>query len=138
MRYLGRVSLGAVVVLVTAMRHGISAPRAWRLHALLGVSLRTLERWRTWWREAFVRGPFWESARGRFAPPVDVGRLPASLAERFAVDDEAARLVARVRLTRAGGRAHSPPADMTRRPIMAAPGVPLLDTQAPSRFSCFV
>ena len=94
-RFLGRrVYLSAVVVLVAAMRQGISPARATRLHDLLGVSLRTLKRWRTWWREVFVRGPFWKRARGRFAPPVDGGRLPASLLERFAGDDEATRLVA--------------------------------------------
>jgi len=94
-RFLGRrVYLGAVVVLTTAMRHGVSPARATRLHDLLGVSLRTLKRWRRWWREAFVRGPFWKRARGRFAPPVDVGRLPASLLERFAGADEATRVVA--------------------------------------------
>lgn len=94
-RFLGRrVYLGVVVVLVAAMRHGISPARATRLRDLLGVSLRTLKRWRTWWRETFVRGAFWQRARGRFVPPVDVGRLPASLLERFAGDDEATRQVA--------------------------------------------
>ncbi len=84
-RYLGRrVYLGAVVVLVTAMLGGITAIRAAQLRAWLGVSVRTLKRWRAWWRETFVASAFWRGARGRFMPPVASETLPASLLERFA------------------------------------------------------
>jgi hypothetical protein len=87
-RYLGRrVYLGAVVVLVTAMTGGITATRAARLREWLGVSVRTLKRWRTWWRETFVASPFWRGAQGRFMPPVAIEALPASLLERFAGDE---------------------------------------------------
>ena len=83
-RYLGRrVYAGAVVVLVTAMRSGVSAGRAARLGELLGVGRRTLERWRDWWRETFVEGRFWKQARARFSPPVDAARIPTALLERF-------------------------------------------------------
>jgi hypothetical protein len=84
-RYLGRrVYLGAVVVLVTAMLGGITAPRAAQLRAWLGVNVRTLKRWRVWWRETFVASAFWRGAQGRFMPPVAIEALPASLLERFA------------------------------------------------------
>lgn len=87
-RYLGRrVYLGAIVVLVTAMLGGITAARAARLREWLGVSGRTLKRWRVWWREAFVASPFWRGAQGRFMPPVATEALPASLLERFAGDE---------------------------------------------------
>ena len=87
-RYLGRrVYLGAVVVLVTAMLGGITATRAAQLREWLGVSVRTLKRWRVWWRETFVASPFWRSAQGRFMPPVVIEALPASLLERFAGDE---------------------------------------------------
>jgi hypothetical protein len=87
-RYLGRrVYLGAVVVLVTAMTGGITATRAARLREWLGVSVRTLKRWRVWWQETFVASPFWRGARGRFMPPVVIEVLPASLLERFAGDE---------------------------------------------------
>ncbi len=48
-RFLGRkVYLGAVVVLATTLRHGLTRMRADRLRQLLGVDARTLERWRHW------------------------------------------------------------------------------------------
>src|SRR5207245_1492977 len=55
-RFLGRkVYLGAVVVLVAVLQHGVTPRRAERLHALFGVSVRTLARWRGFWQETFVR-----------------------------------------------------------------------------------
>ena len=93
-RYLGRrVYLGAVVVLVTAIGAGITASRAARLRELLGVSVRTLKRWRAWWRATFVASAFWRGVKGRFMPPVAVDRLPASLLERFAAADERTRVL---------------------------------------------
>jgi hypothetical protein len=83
-RFLGRrVYFGAVVVLVSALRDGLSARRVRELHALLGVDARTLRRWRQWWRHAFVASRFWKVARSRFVPPVAEGALPRSLLERF-------------------------------------------------------
>jgi transposase-like protein len=82
-RFLGRrVYFGAVVVLVSALRDGLSARRVAELRERLGVDIRTLRRWRRWWRESFVETPFWKAARGRFAPPLEERRLPASLLER--------------------------------------------------------
>lgn len=96
-RFLGRkIYLGAVVALVSAMRHGATPSRMRKLREHLGVSRRTVERWRRWWREAFAESPFWRAARAAFMPPVDPGVLPASLLERFGGDDEA-RLVALLR-----------------------------------------
>lgn len=93
-RFLGRrVYLGAVVVLVSALREGITAKRAAHLRELLGVSLRTLRRWRVWWRDAFVASSFWKSVRGRFLPSVEVSALPASLLERFSGDGDRSRLI---------------------------------------------
>jgi len=83
-RYLGRrVYLGCVIVLVMAMEQGLGLRRVARLNAHLGVGLRTLRRWRQWWRESFVATRFWRHARGRFMPPVDEGELPRALLERF-------------------------------------------------------
>lgn len=88
-RYLGRrVYLGAVVVLVTALQAGITPARAQRLHALLGVSGRTLKRWQAWWRTTFVATAFWRAVQGRFVPPVSVDTLPTSLLDRFQGPDE--------------------------------------------------
>lgn len=93
-RFLGRrVYLAVVVVLATAMRDGLTARGAARLHELVGVSLRTLKRWRAWWREAFPGSAFWQGVRGRFCPPVDVAGLCGSLVERFAGENDAVRLI---------------------------------------------
>ena len=88
-RFLGRrVFLGAVVVLVSAMRHGATPARVAALRAEFGVSERTLQRWRVWWSETFTRTAFWRAARGRFSGDFDVARMPLSLVERFGVDTD--------------------------------------------------
>jgi hypothetical protein len=85
-RFLGRkVFVGAVVVLVSALRHG-AATEVRQLCDLVGVSRRTVGRWREWWRTTFVASPFWRVAAAAFMPPVDQARLPASLLERFSGD----------------------------------------------------
>lgn len=87
-RFLGRrVYLGAVVLLATACQGGLTRRRVAALRERLGVSERTLRRWRTWWRETFPKTRFWRTARAGFVPPVAPGELPASLVERFAGAD---------------------------------------------------
>jgi hypothetical protein len=110
-RFLGRkVYLGAVVVIVSAMRHGLSRFRLEELHERFGVSPETVKRWRTFWRETFVESRFWQGARGLLAAPVDPAELPLSLLERFIGDAEervVAMLgfVAPITTTSAGNRA---------------------------------
>lgn len=85
LRFLHRkVYLGAVVVLISAMQHGLTESRLCRLQAVVGVSRRTVARWRAWWLEVFAASPFWKTARADFMPPADPSRLPASLLEGFA------------------------------------------------------
>jgi hypothetical protein len=92
-RFLGpKVYLGAVVALVTALRHGANARRAAELRRAIGASRRTLARWRTWWREIFTATPFWRAARAMWVPPVSTPSLPASLLERFVEGEEWMRL----------------------------------------------
>jgi hypothetical protein len=96
-RFLGRkVYWSAVVVLVSAMRHGATPTRMKKLREHLGVSRRTVERWRLWWREAFAESAFWNASAAAFMPPVACDLMPASLLERFAGNDEA-RLLALLR-----------------------------------------
>lgn len=84
LRFLGRrVYLGAVVVLVSAMTGGVTEKRAAKMRDLVGVSIRTLQRWRAWWLATFPRTVFWRGARGRFSPPVEAAGLPATLLSRF-------------------------------------------------------
>lgn len=91
-RFLGRrVYWAAVVVLVSALTRGITAGGAARLREWVGVSVRTLRRWRAWWLESFVASGFWRTARARFAPPVDEGTLPGALIERFVAAEQRQR-----------------------------------------------
>ena len=99
LRFLGRrVYFGVVVVLVSAMVHGVTARRASSMHELCGVSVRTLRRWRKWWREQFVRTGVWRGLRGRFANRVDESSLPASLLEQIHGEAEAERALRALRL----------------------------------------
>lgn len=98
-RFLGRrVYLGVMVVLLSALCHGTNKLRLRQLRESLGVSDRTLTRWRQWWRHAFSESGFWKLLRGRFALSVaDTLRLPASLLERWECD-ERSRLASGLRL----------------------------------------
>jgi hypothetical protein len=88
LRFLGRkVFLGAMVVLISAMQSGLSSARLKRLQELVGVSRRTVARWRDWWCSVFTESPFWR-AHGAFVPPVTTADLPASLLKRFAGEAE--------------------------------------------------
>jgi hypothetical protein len=78
-----RVYVGAVVVLASALQHGVSAFRVRRLTELFGASRQTLLRWRSWWLETFPASRFWQSVRGRLMPSVDETTLPYSLLGRF-------------------------------------------------------
>ncbi len=84
-RFLGRkVYLGAVVVLVSALCGGATPVRMARLTELLGVSRRTVDRWRRWWTEVFPQSRCWAAGSALFAIPVASEQLPLSLLERFA------------------------------------------------------
>lgn len=84
LRFLGRkVYLGAVVVLISAMRCGATPTRMRRLHELVGVSRHIVSRWRKWWSERLPTTRFWAGFAGTLMPPVSVVDLPASLFVRF-------------------------------------------------------
>ncbi|MGH8271881.1 MAG: hypothetical protein ACRESG_06075 [Gammaproteobacteria bacterium] len=85
LRFLGRkVYLGAVVVLVSALRCGATPVRMARLQELIGVSRRTVNRWRVWWTAVFPLTRCWAEGAGLFAIPVSSATLPASLLSCFA------------------------------------------------------
>ena len=107
-RFFGRRVYPAVLVLVlSAMRNGVTGSRASELRETFGVARRTLERWRHWWRELFVKTPFWNYARGRFMPVLDYSALPEGLINRFQATRVEERLVQCLRflgpLTAPGG-----------------------------------
>ncbi len=86
-RFMGRrVYAGLVVVLVSAMIHGLKPERVKVLREALKIDRRTLERWRQWWLGIFVDSSFWREARARFMPPLCQKTLPLSLCVSFEVE----------------------------------------------------
>ena len=93
-RFLGRkVYLGVIVVLLTALHHGLTETRRRRLIEELDVPLQTLWRWRRWWREQFVQTRCWRALAGQFIPPIDADNLPGALLERLTAEGLCERLV---------------------------------------------
>jgi hypothetical protein len=84
-RYLGRrVYLGAVVVLASVLRQGVTPWRAQRVKALCGVSAKTLWRWQRWWSEQWPQHEDWRVALARLAARVVADETgPQSLLEAF-------------------------------------------------------
>jgi hypothetical protein len=77
---LGRkVYLGAIVILVTALEHGLTPSRRAYLVEPLDLWPQTLGRSRRWWREAFAASCTWRAAQGTFMPPVTTGGMPGAL-----------------------------------------------------------
>ncbi len=83
-RFLGRkVYLGAIVILISAMRHGPSPRRARELSERFGVDQRTIARWQVFWREQFPQTHFWKIEGARFRATVKIVGLPYSLVDAF-------------------------------------------------------
>jgi hypothetical protein len=87
-RFLGRkVYAGLIVVLISAMMHGLKPERVRRIREVLKISPSTLKRWRQWWLDNFVRSSFWKAMRARFMPVLCEETLPWSLWMRFEIDE---------------------------------------------------
>ena len=98
-RFLGRkVYLGVIIVLISALEHGLSAKRRRQLIEQLDIWPQTLSRWRQWWQDAFPESRCWQSLRGRFIPPLNVAQLPGALLGRLTGDDLMQRLCHLLRL----------------------------------------
>jgi hypothetical protein len=85
-RFMGRRWYVAVAMLVTSALS--LAPHARPYLALRRwqegrPAVRTVERWRTWWRDRFSRTAFWQANRGRFSLPPNPSRLPLALVKHF-------------------------------------------------------
>jgi hypothetical protein len=82
-RFLGpKVYLGAIVILISAMRQGPTPRRVRALSARFGVDRRTIARWQVFWREHFPQTPFWKVARA-LVPLAEIVTLPYSLVDAF-------------------------------------------------------
>ena len=99
LRFLGRkVYYGVAVVLLPILMEGPTPKRVQRLQQLIGVSARTLRRWRRWWQESVAGSRFFAGARGAFATPIVTEALPGSLLAAFSgLAEPAERLVAVLR-----------------------------------------
>jgi hypothetical protein len=75
--------VSVVVTLLTALRHGATPERVAKLREAVGVSRRTLERWRQWWVNDLTRTSFWRAVMGRLAQPLETETLPRSLLDSF-------------------------------------------------------
>jgi hypothetical protein len=85
-RFFGRVRfVAAAAILIAALTRGPSERRCRQLERCFGLrlSISTWTRWRRWWRERFKATRFWMQARGQFAEPAALGRLPAGLLGAF-------------------------------------------------------
>jgi hypothetical protein len=93
-RFLGRkVYLGVIVVLITALHHGLTDQRRSRLIEQLDVPAQTLWRLRRWWRERFVETRCWRALAGQFIPPIATNDPPGSLLGRLTAGELSERLV---------------------------------------------
>jgi hypothetical protein len=83
-RFLGpTVYLGAIVILISALRQGPSPRRVRELSARFGADRRTIARWLVFWRERFPQMPFWKNARARLGALAEIVALPYDLVEAF-------------------------------------------------------
>jgi hypothetical protein len=83
-RFLGpKVYLGAVIILISAMRQGPTPRRVRELSTRFGADRRTIARWQVFWREHFPQTPFWRIARARLVPVVTIATFPYSLVDAF-------------------------------------------------------
>jgi hypothetical protein len=84
LRFLGRkVYLGAIVVLIAAMRCGVTPARMRTLQELVGVSRQTVLRWQAWWQETLPATALWRARRGSLRSQADLKELPQWLLEQF-------------------------------------------------------
>jgi hypothetical protein len=83
-RFLGpKVYLGAVIIVISAMRQGPTPRRVRELSKRFGADRRTIARWQVFWRERFPQTPFWKIALARLVPIVEIVSLPYSLVDAF-------------------------------------------------------
>ncbi len=83
-RFLGRkVYSTLTILLLSALRNGISSKVAELFRKTLNVDRRTMKRWQSWWQETFPNTPLWKSRRGFLQNPPESGNFPLSLIHCF-------------------------------------------------------
>jgi hypothetical protein len=94
-RFLGRRVYVAVVLMLSSPPDSSSAQQ---LQRSLGVSRRTVLRWRRWWTQEFPRTQLWRSLRSRLMPPIVPAQLPHGLLDRLHSKAPTKRLAQALRL----------------------------------------
>lgn len=82
-RFLGRKVYVEVAVLLACLAGAARDKARQPAPPPAAPPVRTVRRWLTWWRTAFVASTFWSDARARLLPPVVERLLPGSLLGRF-------------------------------------------------------
>jgi hypothetical protein len=83
-RFLGRkVYLGAIIILISAMRQGPTPRRVRQLSERFGADESTIARWQIFWREHFPQTHFWKVARAGFVTLGKIVSLPYSVVDAF-------------------------------------------------------
>ncbi len=89
-----KVFFSVVALLILVGRDGARPERLARLAERHSVSVRTLRRWRQWWREQVPQQAWWQRLAGFLVRPIAATQLPACLLEAFAgIADTAQRVV---------------------------------------------
>jgi len=92
-RFLGpKVYLGFIIVLVTALEHGLSNKRRQYLIEQLDISPQTFYRWKKWWIKTFSCSRCWKERRGSFIPPLETQQFPGAILGRLSGQDLIQRL----------------------------------------------
>ena len=94
-RFLGRRVYVAATLMLSSPPDSASARE---LQRSLGISRRTVLRWRRWWTQEFIRTPLWRSLRSRLMSPIVSSDLPRGLLDRIGSKTPAARLSQALRL----------------------------------------
>jgi hypothetical protein len=94
-RFLGRRVYVAVVLMLSSPPDSVSAQQ---LQNQLGISRRTVLRWRRWWTQEFTDTRLWRSLRSRLMPPIAPAQLPRGLLDRLRSKGPTMRLAQALRL----------------------------------------
>ena len=87
-----------IIILITALEHGLSTKRRKQLIEALDIWPQTMARWKKWWRAVFPDSHCWQAMRGYFVPPVNAAQVPGALLGRLTGDDLMQRLCHLLRL----------------------------------------
>lgn len=98
-RFLGRrVYLGVMVILLSALRHGLTPKRRTQLIQTLDIPTQTLNRWLHWWREIFAFSPWWQREKACYMPPIEAAQLPGGWLMRLSAATLQGKVIQLLRL----------------------------------------